>query len=98
MLIMPGTGNRASFSHADFPADKEDLVRCAERTAADDDTVRALRAMPPVSYASFDEVVRSVALDSDAFLPSFLILCAISLAALVLAPLAAAAALRFQLN
>jgi len=44
------------------------------------------------------EAVRSVALDSDAFLPSFLILCAISLAALVLAPLAAAAALRFQLN
>jgi ABC-type transport system involved in cytochrome c biogenesis permease component len=39
-----------------------------------------------------------VALDSDAFLPSFLILCAISLAALVLAPLAAAAALRFQLQ
>ena len=44
------------------------------------------------------EAVRSVALDSDAFLPSFLILCAISLAALVLAPLAAAAALRFQLQ
>jgi heme exporter protein B len=44
------------------------------------------------------EAVRSVALDSDALLPSFLILCAISLAALVLAPLAAAAALRFQLQ
>ena len=35
---------------------------------------------------------------SAAFLPSFLILCAISLASLVLAPLAAAAALRFQLQ
>ena len=35
---------------------------------------------------------------SEAFLPSFLILCAISLASLVLAPLAAAAALRFQLQ
>jgi heme exporter protein B len=44
------------------------------------------------------EAVRSVALDSDAFLPSFLILCAISLASLVIAPLAAAAALRFQLQ
>ena len=44
------------------------------------------------------EAVRASALDSDAFLPSFLILCAISLAALVLAPLAAAAALRFQLQ
>jgi heme exporter protein B len=44
------------------------------------------------------EATRSAALDADAFLPSFLILCAISLAALVLAPLAAAAALRFQLQ
>ena len=44
------------------------------------------------------EAVRSASLDSAAFLPSFLILCAISLASLVLAPLAAAAALRFQLQ
>jgi heme exporter protein B len=44
------------------------------------------------------ESVRAAALGSEAFLPSFLILCAISLAALVLAPLAAAAALRFQLQ
>jgi heme exporter protein B len=44
------------------------------------------------------ESVRAASLDSAAFLPSFLILCAISLASLVLAPLAAAAALRFQLQ
>ena len=44
------------------------------------------------------EAVRSASLDSAAFPPSFLILCAISLASLVLAPLAAAAALRFQLQ
>jgi len=44
------------------------------------------------------ETVRAAALDSGAFLPSFLMLCAISLATLVLAPLAAAAALRFQLH
>ena len=44
------------------------------------------------------EAVRASALDSDAFGPSFLMLCAISLAALVLAPLAAAVALRFQLQ
>jgi heme exporter protein B len=43
------------------------------------------------------EATRAAALESEAFLPSLLILCAISLAALVLAPLAAAAALRFQL-
>ena len=44
------------------------------------------------------EAVRASALDSDAFGPSFLMLCAISLASLVLAPLAAAVALRFQLS
>lgn len=42
--------------------------------------------------------IGGVTTSSDAFLPSFLILCAISLAAVVLAPLAAAAALRFQLQ
>ena len=44
------------------------------------------------------EAVRACALDSDAFGPSFLMLCAISLASVVLAPVAAAAALRFQLQ
>jgi heme exporter protein B len=44
------------------------------------------------------EAVRSSTMDSEAFLPSFLILCAISLASLVLAPMSAAAALRFQLQ
>jgi heme exporter protein B len=44
------------------------------------------------------EAVRASSLGSEAFLPSFLMLCAVSLAALVLAPLAAAAALRFHLQ
>ena len=44
------------------------------------------------------EAVRAASLGAEPFLPSFLILCAISLAALALAPLAAAAALRFQLQ
>ena len=44
------------------------------------------------------ETVRAASLASETFLPSFLMLCAVSLAALVLAPLAAAAALRFQLQ
>jgi heme exporter protein B len=42
--------------------------------------------------------IGAVTTSSDVFFPSFLILCAISLAAVVLAPLAAAAALRFQLQ
>lgn len=44
------------------------------------------------------ESVRAASFDSSSFLPSFLILCAISLASVVLAPIAAAAALRFQLQ
>jgi len=44
------------------------------------------------------EAVRASSLAAEAFLPSFLMLCAVSLAALVLAPLAAAAALRFHLQ
>jgi hypothetical protein len=45
---------------ADFPADKDDLVRCAETEGADHETVSAIRAIPPVSYANFDEVLSSV--------------------------------------
>jgi heme exporter protein B len=44
------------------------------------------------------EAVRASSFEPEAFLPAFLMLCAISLAALVLSPLAAAAALRFQLQ
>lgn len=44
------------------------------------------------------EAVRGATLDSGALIPSLLILGAISLASLVLAPIAAAAALRFQLQ
>jgi hypothetical protein len=54
---------RQALSEADFPADKDDLVGYAERAAADDDTVRALRALPPVPYANLGEVVQSVSLD-----------------------------------
>lgn len=42
--------------------------------------------------------VSAALLGTDAFVPSFLILIAVSLASIVLAPLAAAAALRFQLQ
>jgi heme exporter protein B len=44
------------------------------------------------------EAVGAALADSEALTPSFLILMAISLASVVLAPLAAAAALRFQLQ
>jgi heme exporter protein B len=44
------------------------------------------------------EAIRVASTDGWTFSPPFLILCAISLAALVLAPIAAASALRFQLQ
>lgn len=44
---------------ADFPATKDDLVRDAERNGAPEDVVKALRAMPPVEYASKAEVEQS---------------------------------------
>lgn len=44
---------------ADFPAHRDVLVAEAERKGAPDDVVRALKTMPPVQYASKDEVKRS---------------------------------------
>lgn len=44
-----------------FPADKDTLVAAAER-ADDDQTARAIRAIPPVEYGSASEVVSSVSL------------------------------------
>ncbi len=52
---------RDALGATDFPADKEALVAAATEAGADERVVRALRAIPPVDYASIDEVVRSVA-------------------------------------
>ena len=43
----------------DFPADRDEIVREAEREGAPEDVVKALRAMPPVTYANRDEIIRS---------------------------------------
>jgi hypothetical protein len=56
---------RRALSDTDFPAERDELVGCAQRAGADHDTVRALRAMPPVSYSNFAEVLQSVSLTSD---------------------------------
>lgn len=49
-----------ALSQADFPADKDYLLRCAEEADADRDTLRELRSMPPDTYANLDEILRSV--------------------------------------
>ncbi|WP_199430098.1 DUF2795 domain-containing protein [Qaidamihabitans albus] len=54
---------RTALSDADFPAQKDELVRDAERAGADGDTIRALSSIPPVEYSNLDEVENSVPLD-----------------------------------
>lgn len=49
-----------ALSQADFPADKEYLLRCAEEADADSDTMKELRSIPPDTYANLEEILRSV--------------------------------------
>lgn len=56
---------RAALSEADFPASKEALVDQARLAGADEQTVRALQAIPPVEYANLDEVSASVPMEHD---------------------------------
>ena len=39
---------RSALADVDFPAEKTDLVCSADQAGADDDTVRALKAVPPL--------------------------------------------------
>lgn len=48
----------------DFPADKQDIVRAAEKEGAPPEVLRALRALPPVDYANRAEVARSAGTDA----------------------------------
>jgi hypothetical protein len=52
---------QAALSSIDFPIDKEQLVRCVERSDAPDlAVVRQLRALPLATYRSLAEVLASV--------------------------------------
>ncbi len=63
---MPGPGLpsvediRDALMNADFPADKDELIRVAERAGAAEETLSVLRSLPVADYANKDEVVRSV--------------------------------------
>ncbi|ARQ69561.1 DUF2795 domain-containing protein [Streptomyces marincola] len=50
----------------DFPAGKDELVLAAKRAGASEPAVKALRGIPPESYANRGEVVSSVRLPGDA--------------------------------
>ncbi|MFC4018755.1 DUF2795 domain-containing protein [Micromonospora sp. GCM10011542] len=51
-------------SSLDYPAEKDDVVREAEREGAPPDVLKALRALPPVDYANGNEVARSARTDT----------------------------------
>lgn len=51
---------------ADYPADKQDLQDLARQNGADDATLKALRSLQPVSYETFNDVVRSAPMDAAA--------------------------------
>ena len=48
-----------------FPAGKETIVDHATDSGADEEVLRAVRAMPPVEYDRPEEVLLSVPLDED---------------------------------
>ncbi|WP_028661465.1 DUF2795 domain-containing protein [Saccharomonospora saliphila] len=55
---------REALSEADFPAGKDDLVRYAEQSETDSETLGALQAIPPEVYSDLTEVERSVSFAS----------------------------------
>lgn len=61
---------RIALAEADYPASKDELVETALRAGADEQTVQALRAMPPVEYSNFDQVSGSVPMGHDTSQPA----------------------------
>jgi Protein of unknown function (DUF2795) len=51
---------RAALADADFPAMKDDLIATAQRAGADEETMRALRSIPPVDYHNRGEVMAAL--------------------------------------
>jgi len=56
---------KAALNEVDYPADRDRLVEAARANGADEDTVRALRAMPPDDYRNFDDVRASTQKTDD---------------------------------
>lgn len=57
---------RAALVDVDFPVSKDQLTDAARRQDADETTLRALQAVPPVDYRSMDEVLAAVPLADEA--------------------------------
>lgn len=56
---------QAGLNDVAYPAAKDDLVAAARRNEADEDTVRAVRAVPVENYGSFSEVLGAVWIDES---------------------------------
>lgn len=56
---------RRAISGADFPVNRDDLVRLARDVGSDEATVRALSVIDAGVYASFAGVIQAVPLDAD---------------------------------
>ncbi|OBF55619.1 hypothetical protein A5756_13180 [Mycobacterium sp. 852002-53434_SCH5985345] len=56
---------RQCFTDVDFPANKQDLLDAADRNGCDDDTIRALRSIPPETYNNAAQVLASVTIIDD---------------------------------
>ena len=56
---------RRALGDVDYPAEKDRLVDQALAKGADEQTVRALRAIPPAEYRSLSEVLSSVPLRDE---------------------------------
>ncbi len=51
-------------SSLDYPAEKDDVIREAEREGAPPDVLKALRALPADDYANGTEVARSAGIEA----------------------------------
>jgi Protein of unknown function (DUF2795) len=56
---------RQCLNDVDFPANKQDLLDAADRNGCDDDTIRALRGIPPETYNNAAQVSASVTIADD---------------------------------
>ena len=51
---------RQCLSDVDFPASRQDLIDAAHRNGCSEDTIRAMRAISPETYANADQVTASM--------------------------------------
>ncbi len=56
---------RRCLNDVDYPADKDALLEAAARNGCDDETGRALRAIPAETYANLGEILSSVTVADD---------------------------------